>query len=146
MLLSVDSPAHDMWEVKNSLHVHVFHWAFQCLAPPHQNKKQNKNNKNGGKKKIQPSTHPFLHMQVRTSHTFTGNVQSLKVTHTSFAGAWHAHLRYGGENRVVHIALANQVNYPLCDRFDGAPVQLVVLSRLQKTRKECNVCQEHVLH
>lgn len=79
-------------------------------------------------------------MQVCTRRTFTGNEQSLEVTHTSFAGAWHAHLCDGGENRVVHVALANQVNYPVCELFDGAPVQLVVLSRLQRRRKQCNVC------
>lgn len=62
------------------------------------------------------------------------------MTHTSFAGAWHAHLHNGGEDGVVHVALANQVNDPVGDLFDGAPVQLVVLSRLQMTRKACNVC------
>lgn len=79
-------------------------------------------------------------MQVCTSRAFAGNHRSLEVTHTSFAGAWHAHLRDGGEDGVVHVALANQVNYPVCDLFDWAPVQMVVLSRLQMTRKACNVC------
>lgn len=149
-MVAAEGPAHDRWEVKNSLHVHVFHWAFHCLAPSQQvfqtsGTKINKNRGETGKKKTH-STHPFLHMQVCTSFTFTGNNQSLEVTHTSFAGAWHAHLGDGGENRVVHVALANQVNYPVCDLFDGAPVQLVVLSRLQMTRKECNVCQERMLH
>lgn len=101
------------------------------------------------KKAKQKCNHPHTHFytcRFVQAARFTGNDESLEVTHTSFAGAWHAHLRDGGENGVVHVALANQVNYPLRDRFDGAPVQLVVLSRLQKTRKECNVCQERVLH
>lgn len=97
------------------------------------------------KKCNHPRTHFYTCRFVQAAQ-FTGNDESLEATRTSFAGAWHAHLRDGGENRVVHVALANQVNYPLRDRFDGAPVQLVVLSRLQKTRKECNVCQECVLH
>lgn len=81
-------------------------------------------------------------MQVCTSHRFAGNDRRLEVTHTSFAGAWHAHLRDGGEDGGVHVALANQVNYPVCDLFERAPVQLVVLSRLGMTRKACNVCSE----
>lgn len=79
-------------------------------------------------------------MQVCTSHAFAGKDRSWEVTHTRFAGAWHAHLRDGGEDGVVHVALANQVNYPVCDLFDGAPVQLVVLSRLQMTRKAFDLC------
>lgn len=106
-------------------------------------KSQTKMNKTEEKKGNQPSTRPFAHTQVCTSRTFTGNGRRWELTHTSFAGTWHAHLRDGGENRVVHIALANQVNYPVCDLFDGAPVQLVFLGSLAMTRK---ACREHVLH
>lgn len=70
-------------------------------------------------------------MQVRTRRTFTGN-ERVALTHTGSAGARHAHLRDGGEDRVVHVALANQVNDPVCELFDGAPVQLVVLGRLEE--------------
>lgn len=82
-------------------------------------------------------------MQVCASlEQFTGNNQSLEVVHTSFAGAWHAHLCDGGDNCVVPVALANQVDYPVCDLFDGASVQAMVISRLQVTRKkiESDIC------
>lgn len=99
-------------------------------------KRPNKQNKNEDKRGEGTHTHPFVHMQVGTRRAFTGNERRLEVTHTGSAGAWHAHLRDGGENGVVHAALANQVDDPVRQLFDGAPVQLVVLSRLQKRRRK----------
>lgn len=56
------------------------------------------------------------------------------MVHTSFAGAWHAHLGDGGDDGVVPVAFANQVDYPVCELFDGAPVQAVVLRGLEVPR------------
>lgn len=87
---------------------------------------------------IKKSSHPILHMQVCASlqQQFIGNNRSLEVVHTSFAGAWHAHLCDGSDNCVVSVAFANQINYPVCDLFNWAPVQAMVLSRLQMTSKK----------
>lgn len=80
-------------------------------------------------------------MQVcaRLQQQFIGNNQSLEVVHTSFAGAWHAHLCNGSDNCVVSVAFANQINYPVCDLFNWAPVQAMVFSRLQMTSKKQNM-------
>lgn len=76
-------------------------------------------------------------MQVCASlENFRGNNQSLEAVHTSFAGAWHAHLRNGGDDGVVPVAFANQVDYPVCDLFNGAPVQAMVLCRLEVPRRK----------
>lgn len=55
--------------------------------------------------------------------------------HTSLAGTWHADLCDGGDDRVVPIAFADQVNDVVRDLFDRAPVQPMVLGRLQVTRR-----------
>lgn len=74
-------------------------------------------------------------MQVCASlENIIGNNWSLEAVHTSFAGAWHTHFHNGGDDGVVPIAFANQVNYPVCDLFNGAPVQAMVLSRLEVPR------------
>lgn len=53
---------------------------------------------------------------------------------TSFVGTWHAHLRDGGDDGVVvAVALADQVDDPVRDVLDGAPVQAVVVGRLEAT-------------
>lgn len=59
------------------------------------------------------------------------NNQSLEAVHTSFAGSWHAHLCDGGDDCVVPVAFAYEVDYPVCDLFYGAPLQAMVLSRLE---------------
>lgn len=141
---AVDGPAHNRREGgrENSSHVHVFHGAFHRLAASHHNFQKTSKAKTKMKTNEEKQhTRPLVHMQVRTRRTFTDNQQSLEVTHTSLAGAWHAHLRDGRENRAVRVALANQVNYPVCELFDGAPVQLVVLGRLQRRRNRGNGCQ-----
>lgn len=75
-------------------------------------------------------------MQVCASlENFTGKSQSLEAVLTSFAGAWHAHLLNGGDDGVVPVPFANQVNYPVCDLFNGAAVQAMVLGRLEVTRR-----------
>lgn len=75
------------------------------------------------KQQKKTSSHPFPHMQVCASlGKFTGNNQSLEAVHTSFAGAWHAHLYDGADDSVVPVAFANQVNYPVCDLFNRVPV------------------------
>lgn len=51
---------------------------------------------------------------------------------TGFVGARHAHLRDGGDDGVVvAVALADQVDDPVRDVLDGAPVQAVVVRRLE---------------
>lgn len=60
----------------------------------------------------------------------------MEAVHTSFAGAWHAHLCDGADDSVVPIAFANQVNYPVCDLFNRVPVQAMVLGRLEGTRRK----------
>lgn len=52
---------------------------------------------------------------------------------TSFVGTWHAHLRDGGDDGVVAVALADQVDDPVRDVLDGAAVQAVVIGGLQAT-------------
>lgn len=101
-------------------------------------KKQNKNKER--KKNLPPTSTCASLCKLRKK--FTGNNQSLEGVHTGFAGAWHAHLCDGGENGVVQSALADQVNYPVCDLLDGASVQLVVFHRLQvlRKRKLADVC------
>lgn len=49
--------------VKNSSHVHVFHWAFHCLAQSHQNFQKSKTKMGGGGKTIHTpiSTHAGLY-------------------------------------------------------------------------------------
>ena len=64
---------------------------------------------------------------------------SSEVVHTSFAGAWHAHFCNGGDDGVVRIAFANQVDYPICDLFNGAPVQAMILSRLEMPEKSQSI-------
>lgn len=59
-----------------------------------------------------------------------GSGWSSGAVHTGFAGAWHAHFCDGGDDGVVAVALANQVDDPVCDLFDGAPVQAGVLGGL----------------
>lgn len=59
------------------------------------------------------------------------NKQSLAVVHTSFAGAWHAHFCNGRDDGVVAVALADQVDYPVCDLFNGALVQAMILCSLE---------------
>lgn len=56
--------------------------------------------------------------------------------HTGFAGAWHAHFYDGGDDGVVPVAFANQVDYPVCDLFDGAPVQTVIFRGLEEPRRK----------
>lgn len=68
----------------------------------------------------------------------TGN-KSLEAVHTSFAGAWHAHFCDGGDDGVVPVAFANQVDYPVCDLFNGAPVQTMVLCGLEVKKKKIEV-------
>lgn len=46
----------------------------------------------------------------------------------SFVGAWHVHFCNGRDDGVVPIPFANQVNYPICELFNGAPVQAMVIS------------------
>lgn len=83
------------------------------------------------------SSHLFLQMQVCASlENFTGNNQSFEAVHTSFAGAWHAHLCDGSDDGVIPVAFANQVDYPVCDLFNGAPIQEMVLGRLEVTRRK----------
>lgn len=84
-------------------------------------------------KKQTPPTQ-FFHMQVCAS--LEKLYKRLEAVHTSFAGAWHAHLCDGGDDGVVPVAFANQVNYPVCDLFNGAPVQAMVLSRLEVARRK----------
>lgn len=50
----------------------------------------------------------------------------LLVVRTSFAGTWYAHLHDGGDDGVVPIAFADQVDDPFGDLFYGAPVQAMV--------------------
>lgn len=52
---------------------------------------------------------------------------------TGFVGTWHAHLRDGGDDGVVAVALADQVDDAVSDVLDGAAVQAVVISGLQTT-------------
>lgn len=52
--------------------------------------------------------------------------------HTGFAWAWHPGFCDGGDDGVVPIAFANQVEYPFYDLFTRAPVQTMVVSRLKK--------------
>lgn len=47
----------------------------------------------------------------------------------SFAGTWHAHFCDGRNDGVVPVAFARQVDYSVCDLFNGAPVQALVLGR-----------------
>ena len=61
----------------------------------------------------------------------------LEAVHTSFAGAWHAHFCDGGDDGVVvAVAFANQVDYSVRDLFNGAPIQTMVLSRLEVPRRK----------
>lgn len=60
----------------------------------------------------------------------------MEVVHTSFAGAWHAHLCDGSDNCVVSVAFANQINYPVCYLLNWALVQAMIFSRLQMTSKK----------
>lgn len=85
------------------------------------------------------SSHPFQHMQVCASvENFI--IKQIVSVHTSFAGAWHTHFCDGGDDSVVPVMLANQVNYPFCDLFNGAPVQAVVVSRLKaKNKARCEI-------
>lgn len=71
-------------------------------------------------------------MQVGASHR-----RFAQAVLTSFVGTWHAHLRDGGDDGVVvAVALADQVDDPVRDVLDGAPVQTVVVSRLEATRSK----------
>lgn len=79
-------------------------------------------------KKILPPT--STHASVCKSGKLQRQLQSLEAVHTSFAGAWHAHFCDGRDDGVVPVVFANQVDYPLCDIFNGAPIQAMVLSRL----------------
>lgn len=78
-----------------------------------------------------PSTHFSPHAslcRLRAIHR-----RSVKAVHTGCVGTWHAHLRDGGDYCVVPVAFANQVDYPVCDVFNRAPVQAMVISRLEVT-------------
>lgn len=86
-------------------------------------------------KKFQKKILPHDSRQSNPSkEKFTDGEQSLELL-TGFAGAWNARLHDSGDDGVVPVAFANQVNYPVCDLFNGAPVQAVVLSRLEETSK-----------
>lgn len=55
---------------------------------------------------------------------------------TGFVGTWHAHLRDGGDDGVVPVALADQVDDPVRDVLDGAAVQSVVIGGLQGHKEQ----------
>lgn len=59
--------------------------------------------------------------------------RSVEEVHTGCVGTWHAHLHDGGDYCVVPVAFANQVDYPVSDVFNRAPVQAMVISRLEVT-------------
>lgn len=61
--------------------------------------------------------------------------RGLDVVHTSFAGAWHTDFCNGRDYGVVPIVFANQVDYPVCDLFDGAVVQAMVPCWLQEPKR-----------
>lgn len=56
--------------------------------------------------------------------------------HTSFAGSRPLHFNDGGEDCVVPVPLAHQVNYPVNNLFDGIAIQAMVISGLNLKRKK----------
>lgn len=54
-----------------------------------------------------------------------------EVFPTSFVGFGHPHFCDGGDDGVVPVPFADQVDYPIDDLFNGTAVQAVILSRLE---------------